>query len=138
MTDERGRPDANACFVCGPDNPEGLQISYRMDGEICRAEFTPGTWHAGYDNQSHGGIIFSVLDDVMANWLFLQGHRAHTAKCEIRYRQPVTLGTVLKLEGHLLKRKGRLAVLKGAARRASDDVLVAESEATFMVVPDAD
>ena len=137
MTEQRGRPDANRCFVCGPENPQGLRIPFRMDGPVCRAEFTPAAWHGGYDDQSHGGILFSVLDDVMANWLFLQGLRAHTAKCEIRFRQPVPLGTPLKLEGRLLKRKGRLAILEGKALRARDDVVVAESEATFMVVPDA-
>ncbi len=136
MTDTRGRPDANRCFVCGPDNVQGLQIPFHMQDEVCRAEFTPAHWHCGYDNQLHGGILYSVLDDVMANWLFLQGQRAHTAKCEIRYRKPVTLGTSLKLEGRLLKRKGRLAVLQGSARRADNGELVAEAEATFMVIPE--
>ena len=130
--------NATMCFACGVDNPIGLKIRFEMDGEVCRAEFTPGTWHAGYDNQSHGGILYSLLDDVMANWLFLRGERAHTAKCEIRYRQPVPLGTALELEGRLVKRKGRLAVLRGEARRRDSGELVAEAEATFMVVPDAD
>jgi hypothetical protein len=31
---------------------------------------------------THGGLIYSALDDVMANWLFLQGARGHTAKCD--------------------------------------------------------
>jgi acyl-coenzyme A thioesterase PaaI-like protein len=137
VTEARGRPDANACFVCGPDNPEGLRVDFRLDGDVCRAAFTPGPWHAGYDNQSHGGILYSLLDDVMANWLFLRGERAHTAKCEIRYRQPVPLGTPLDLEGRLVKRKGRLAVLRGEAHRQDNGELVAEAEATFMVVPDA-
>jgi len=134
MTGQRGRPDANQCFVCGPDNPLGLRLSFRMDGELCRAEFTPGPFHCGYDRLVHGGIIYSALDDVMANWLFLQGIRGHTARCEIRYREPVELGDQLRLEGRLLKRKGRAALLSGTAARAADDVVIAEAEATFMVV----
>lgn len=134
MNESRGRPDANRCFVCGPDNPEGLQIPFRLEGEVCRAAFVPGPNHCGYDSQCHGGILFSVLDDVMANWLFLQGLRAHTAKCEVRFRQPVPVGTPLELEGRLLKRKGKLAVLRGCA--LAGDVTVAEAEATFMIVPD--
>ena len=27
----------------------------------------------GFQDTTHGGIIFSLLDDVMANWLFLKG-----------------------------------------------------------------
>ena len=134
MTEPRGRPDANHCFVCGPDNPLGLRLAFRMDGDVCRAEFTPGPFHCGYENLVHGGIVYSALDDVMANWLFLQGIRGHTARCEIRYREPVELGDVLLLEGRLVRRKGRLVMLTGTATRASDNLVVAETEGTFMVV----
>lgn len=134
MSEPRGRADANQCFVCGPDNPLGLRLTFRMDGETCTASFTPGAFHCGYDNLVHGGIIYSVLDDVMANWLFLQGIRGHTARCEVRYREPVEIGDELRLEGRLIRRKGRLAMLSGTATRAGDDALVAEAEGTFMLV----
>ena len=134
MTDEQHRPEANHCFVCGPSNPQGLRIVFRMDGDVCRASFRPGEHHVGYHRIVHGGIVFSVLDDVMANWLYLQGMDAHTAHCEIRYRQPAMLGDELRLEGRLLKRKGRVAVMQGKAYRVADDVLLAETEARFMIV----
>ena len=134
MNDPRGRPDANQCFVCGPDNPLGLRLPFRMDGEACRSEFSPGPFHCGYDRLVHGGIVYCTLDDVMANWLFLQGIRAHTARCEVRYREPVELGDRLLLEGRLLRRKGRFALLSGTATRASDNTVVAEAEGTFMMV----
>ncbi len=135
MTDLRA--DANQCFVCGPDNPLGLRLRFRMDDEACRAEFTPGAFHCGYERLVHGGIIFSALDDVMANWLFLQGMRGHTARCEIRYREPLEPGDALRLEGRLIRRRGKLAVLSGKAVRESDNTLVAEAEGTFMIVAEA-
>ncbi len=134
LSDVRGRPDADGCFVCGPANPIGLKIAFRLDGDVCRAEFTPQSAHQGYDGVTHGGIVFSVLDDVMANWLFLQGVRAYSAKSEIRYRDPLPVGTPLLLEGRLKKRKGRFVVLKGKAIRAEDGRAVAEAESTFHVV----
>jgi len=134
MSEERSRPDANDCFVCGPDNPYGLRIVYRMAGDECRASFTPGAQYAGYDEMTHGGILFSVLDDVMANWLFLQGARGHTGKCEIRFRQAVPVGTRIELTGRLVKRKGRVAMMTGEARRAADDELVADARASFMII----
>jgi len=134
VSDERGRPDANNCFVCGPTNPVGLRIEFRMDGDVCRASFTPGDNHAGWERMLHGGIMYSALDDVMANWLFLQGARGHTAKCEIRYRQPVPVGTPLDLEGRLVRRKGKLAVLTGSLTRADDSTEVAAAQASFMIV----
>jgi acyl-coenzyme A thioesterase PaaI-like protein len=120
--------------VCGPDNPLGLRLAFHLDGNSCRAEFVPGPFHGGYDDLTHGGILYSVLDDVMANWLFLQGERAHTARCEIRYREPLALGEKILLEGRLVKRKGRLAMMKATATRAADGVLVAEAEGSFLIV----
>jgi len=137
MSSERSRPDANYCFVCGPDNPDGLQIEYRIDGDVCRAEFTPGPHHVGYDDMAHGGLVYSVLDDVMANWLFLQGIRAHTARCEIRYRQPVALGVRLRLEGRLLRRKGPVAMMEGCAIRETDGEVVADAQGSFMIVAES-
>ena len=134
LSDSRGRPDADGCFVCGPENPIGLKITFRLDGDVCRAEFTPQSVHQGYDGVTHGGIVFSVLDDVMANWLFLQGIRAYSARSEIRYRDPLPVGTPLLIEGRLKKKKGRFVVMEGKATRAEDGRAVAEAESTFHVV----
>lgn len=135
MNENRGRPDANNCFVCGPANPMGLRLRFALDSaDVCRAEFTPGPNHAGYDRVTHGGILYSALDDVMANWLFLKGMRAYTARCEIRYRKPCEVGTPLRLEGRLVRRKGNVVLLTGQAFDKADDSLVAETEGSFMIV----
>lgn len=127
------RADAPRCFVCGPDNPIGLGIRFRLDDEFCRGEFTPGDNHCGFDGQTHGGILYSALDDVMANWLFLRGARGHTARCEMRYRQPLPTGTEVHLEARLTKLRGKLAQLEGRAVRADDGSLVAQCNASFMI-----
>ena len=124
---------ANQCFVCGPGNATGLNIRFRLDGAVCRAEFTPGAAHVGYDGVTHGGILFSLLDDVMANVVFLQGERCYTAKAEVRYRQPLPVGTPVRLEGRQQRRKGRLAVLEGRVVRRDDDSVVAEATGSFMI-----
>lgn len=128
-------PDANRCFVCGPANPNGLQLRFHIDAEdVCRTKFTPGPDHGGYAQLTHGGIVYSVLDDVMANWLYLKGMRAHTARCEIRYRQPLAIGTPVLLEGRLLRQKGKVAFMQGLLLKADDSSLVAEAEASFVIV----
>ena len=124
---------SNQCFVCGRANPIGLGVLFSMDGDICRAEFTPGAQHMGYDNVTHGGIVFSLLDDVMANWVWLQGDRCFTARADIRYRAELPVGTPIRLEGRCVKRKGRLAQMEGKLIRVSDDFVVAEATASFMM-----
>ena len=130
------RSDANHCFVCGPGNPIGLKLKFRLEDDICHSEFTPGADHCGYDRVTHGGIVFSALDDVMANWLFLKGFRAFTAKCDIRYRDALPIGTKVRLEGHCIKQKARLTQMKGLMIRNDTNEVVAETEAAFMMIPD--
>jgi acyl-coenzyme A thioesterase PaaI-like protein len=85
---------------------------------------------------THGGIVFSALDDVMANWLFLKGFKAFTAKCDIRYRDALPIGTNVRLEGHCMKQKARLTQMKGLMIRNDTNEVVAETEAAFMMIPD--
>lgn len=125
--------DDNRCFVCGPDNPVGLGLSFRMEDGECLAEFTPGSHHVGWHDIVHGGILFCALDDVMANWLYLQGVHGFTARCEVRYRDPLPTGTAVRLIGTPVKRKGKVVVLKGQAIRTDTARLVAECEASFLV-----
>ncbi len=99
------------------------------------AEFTPDERHAGYGNVTHGGIVFGLLDDVMANWLWLRGIVGFTAKADIRYRAQLPIGVAVRLEGRCLKRKGRLAQMEGRTIRQDSGALVAQATASFMIAP---
>ena len=121
------------CFACGPDNPIGLHIRYSVDDdEVCTAEFTPGENHLSWENTVHGGIIYSALDDVTGNIPYARGLVAHTARCEVRYRQVLRAGETVRLKGWVEKEKGRLMVIRGEARRKEDNKLVAECTASFL------
>ncbi|MFK8030626.1 MAG: PaaI family thioesterase [Gammaproteobacteria bacterium] len=125
--------EATMCFACGPDNPIGLKIQFTVEGDRCTGEFTPGEHHVGYQNTVHGGIIFSCLDDVMANILYKQKRKAHTAKCDVRYRQALEVGHTVILNGWIESERSRLIQLKGEMRLKSDDSLVANCTASFML-----
>ena len=133
MNDTENIEAAPMCFACGADNPIGLQINFELADERCTGQFTANENHVGFENTVHGGIIFSALDDVMANTLYLQNMKAHTARCEIRYRQALEVGQTINLVGWIESKRRRLIVLKGEARLAVDDTLVADCEASFMV-----
>ena len=133
VSEEESIEAATMCFACGPDNPIGLQIPFTVDGDHCTGEFTPTENHVGFADTVHGGIIFSCLDDVMANILYRQNRKAHTAKCEIRYKQALRVGQTVKLTGWIESERRRLVVLKGEIRLKEDDALVASAEASFMI-----
>jgi len=125
--------EANRCFVCGQANPIGLKVRFARKGDVCRAEFTPEPRHVGYDGVTHGGIVFSLLDDVMANWIWLGGEKCFTARADIRYRTPLPVGTRVMLESRLMRRKGRLVLMEGRVSRADTGETVAEATGTFML-----
>jgi len=139
MDDRRG----DGCFVCGADNPIGLKVRFRLEDDVCVGgdavcvgEFTPRSEHAGYTGLAHGGILFTLLDDVMANWLWLQGIRCFTARADIRYREHLPIGTAVRLEGRCTRRKGRLSLMTGRIVRQDTGALIAESTGSFMTPED--
>jgi len=69
----------------------------------------------------------------MANWIYLKGMRAYTAKCEIRYKDSLPIGTAVRLEGHCVKNRGRLIMMRGMMIRNDNGELVAVTEASFML-----
>jgi acyl-coenzyme A thioesterase PaaI-like protein len=127
------RTDANRCFVCGPGNATGLQLQFSLQEDECVSTFTPSQWHCGYDGITHGGIIFSVLDDVMANWLYLKGMKAVTAKCDIRFKTSLPTGEPVSVRSWCTRQRGALAMLSAEMRTLSTNTLISECDASFMI-----
>ena len=124
---------ANHCFVCGPQNPIGLRVSFALENEKCVGEFVPLDNHVGFDGVTHGGIIYSLLDDAMANWFFLRGDKGFTARAEIRYRQPMEIGKKVKIACNLIYRRGRLIRLRSVVFDEVTKETYAEAEGSFML-----
>ena len=124
---------ANRCFVCGPGNASGLNIKFRLEDEVCRAEWQSSEAYMGYEGVIHGGIQFCLLDDVMANLLYLRGFTCVTAKADVRFRNPLGIGEKVELFGRLINRRGPLAIIEGQIQLAKDETLIAESTGHFMV-----
>ena len=75
-----------------------------------------------------------ALDDVMANWLYLRGHRAVTGRCDLRYKTSLPTGTAVNLRSWCIKSRRKVASMAAEMRRADNDQLIAECEANFMIV----
>ena len=78
-TTDRATPHA-ACWVCGPDHPDGLGVAYRPDGDGgVTGEFACSPRFQGYPGLLHGGVTGALLDGAMTNGLLSQGCPAVTA-----------------------------------------------------------
>ncbi len=98
----------NRCFGCGQANATGLQLEFLLaeDGTVvCRAKL-PDRFEgpAGY---LHGGIIATLLDEVMSKSVRTLGVTAMTRRMEIDYLRPAPSGAPLRMEGRVLRSEGR-------------------------------
>ncbi len=127
------------CFGCGQLNEHGLRLELipDPDGYGVSASFVPPRRTEGYTGLVHGGIITTVLDEVMAWSLARHGIWAVTAQLTTRYRRPVVLGEATTATGYLLRDRGRSIEMRGEIRRDADDTLLADATAIFMRVPAA-
>jgi uncharacterized protein (TIGR00369 family) len=120
----------NYCFACGTENPLGLKLKFSCDDEGFHTTFTPPREHQGYKGVLHGGIIATLLDEIMAWALINKGFRVVTVKMEIRFRKPVPTGENLVIRGEMENRQGRFITTKGKITDAKGTIL-ATATGTF-------
>ena len=126
--------DANrCCFSCGPDNPISLKLKFREeDGRYC-SDFVAQEVHQSYDGIVHGGIISTLLDEIMGGYLYAKGYKAVTAKLEVRYRKPTPIGTHLNIQGWIVGNRGSMYDL--ASQITLDDgTVTAEGKAKIALI----
>ena len=121
------------CFGCGRDNPIGLKLDMKLDGDRCVAYFTPKAEHESYGDRMHGGLTSTLLDEVMGDYVFRKaGKPAYTARLEIRFRSAIRIGETVKVEGWPEVHRGRLFIMKGKITHA-DGTPAAEEKAEMML-----
>jgi acyl-coenzyme A thioesterase PaaI-like protein len=124
------------CFGCGQLNVGGLQLQLHMDPETngAYAHFAPDARFQGYDGMIHGGIISTILDEVMAWSLYGIGVWGVTVEMTVRFRKPVAVGQPLVAKGRIERDRRRMYDLVGRIEAVDSGMLLAESTATFMRV----
>ncbi len=132
------QPNSKMCFVCGLENPSGLQLRFYDNGkDEVAADFTVHPNHQGYPDVVHGGIVAAILDEAGGRTVMAGDPMRFfmTAKIEIRYRRPVPVGRPLKAVGRLGKLRDRLATATAEIRSAAGEVL-AEADLVLTMPPD--
>lgn len=131
------QPNSNLCFVCGLQNEHGLQLTFFDNGEDrVWCEYSVPKMFQGYPGLAHGGIAASILDEVCGRVSMISdpNHFMMTLKMELKYRQPVPIGVLLRAEGMLIKQKGRLAQARGELKLPDNSIAV-EVEMLLADVP---
>jgi uncharacterized protein (TIGR00369 family) len=127
---------SRACFVCGTDNPGGLDCAPMREGKKVVVHFTPGDTHRGFSKAVHGGITASLLDEVVGVAAGQRsGGKCATVELTVRYRRPLTVGVAVRAEGWYVRKHGRLVLGAGQIVDGAGTVL-ATARGRFLPLDD--
>jgi len=139
MNDQRieiPKPQGHSCFACGTANPIGLNLQFYRSNESVCADITLGKYHEGWQNMAHGGIISTLLDEIMS-WTIIYFKRIFfvTRRMEIKYVRPVPIGVPLTVRGHLRGEKQERFIGAIAEVFNEKSQLLAKATAEFVELP---
>ena len=107
--------DNHLCFGCSSTNPKGLKMEfYAMDDAIA-SWIVVGEQYCGWHRVVHGGIIATLLDEIMGRGaLYLLKRLAMTKSIALDFLKPVATGKEIRVEGRVRDVAGeRDAVMEG-------------------------
>jgi uncharacterized protein (TIGR00369 family) len=86
----------------------------------------------GWDGIAHGGIVCTILDEVMAWSLAASEAWGVTARMQVDFKRPVQLGAPLRAEGRLIRQRRRLVDTEGVIVDRRDGTVLATATATYL------
>ncbi len=127
--------DDRYCFACGSLNPIGLHMEVSYLEEKAVSKLSLKREFQGWHDIVHGGVVATILDEIMAHAVMHYVGRGVTTSLQITYRDPVPVGQEISAVGYVVERKSRAAVARGEIRRAGNEKVVATGESRFILLP---
>ena len=123
------------CFACGELNDHGLRLVLHVDAEGCWTETTLAPRFQGWESVAHGGIVTTLLDEVMAWSVIGRGTWGVTARLSVAFRKPVPVDRPIRAEGRVIEDRRRTLRTAGRVLDPATGEILAEGEGTFIAVP---
>jgi hypothetical protein len=127
-------PLNSRCFVCGEQNPNGLQVMFETRSNGVHARWVPEYGWESFQGTVHGGIITAVLDEAMSKAIIACGWEAFTVELKVRFHGRVSPGEELRVEGWVVEKRKR-RILAEASLAAPAGRERAHAWAAFLVPP---
>ncbi|MEJ2727715.1 MAG: PaaI family thioesterase [Deltaproteobacteria bacterium] len=122
------------CFGCSPVNAYGLQMTFYANEAAVFSKVTVPEHLCGWNNLVHGGVLGTILDEIMS-WsaIYLLKRVPMTKSMTVDFLKPTYVGNPLKAEGRVLDKKGKHEALLEGRIYNKDDICCASSTGTFAV-----
>ncbi len=131
-------PTYDGCFVCGQNHPRGLRIRFFADpAKRVYARFRPEPTLTGYDDIVHGGLVSTLLDELIGWSVSLHhGRLAYTAELAVRFARPLPAGRDYLAFSAIGAGRGRFWEADGGIRDAEGTVYARGHGKYFLLTPD--
>jgi len=134
--DERFAFEPHNCFACGTLNTGGLHLDLHVDGERCWTDLEIPERFQGWDEIAHGGIVATILDEVMAWSLVDADSWGLTARLTVAFKRPVPLGRPIHVEGWITESRRRVVTTAGRMVDGGSGEVLATAEALYVAATD--
>jgi len=126
----------NYCFVCGQDNPRGLKIavSYEEAELTAVTELTLPKEFQGWTEVIHGGILATLLDELMAHAVWKFAGPGVTLGMEVRFHQPLKPGEPILVRGVLQPANSSRRQAAAEIIRIADGQKIASGKSRFLLL----
>jgi acyl-coenzyme A thioesterase PaaI-like protein len=135
----RELPHTHHCFVCGESNAVGLKLRFTTDGRIVQTRFRLRGAHIGFRGIVHGGILTTVMDEIMVWACAVPTRRfAFCAELTARFLNPIKPDDEIIATGELLtNRKNRIFEAKATLVSPLGQTF-AEATGKYFPIPKSD
>ena len=124
------------CFACGSLNEHGLHLDLHVEDDRCWTRLTLDDRFQGWDQIAHGGIVATILDEVMAWSLAAADNWGVTARLGVTYRKPVPIGRPIIAEGWITSNRRRVLATEARIADAATGEVLATADGTYVAADD--
>jgi acyl-coenzyme A thioesterase PaaI-like protein len=120
------------CFACGTLNEQGIGLEIHVEAGRAWTEIVLPDRFQGWDGIAHGGIVATILDEVMAWSLAGEDDWGLTARMQLEYRKPVPLDRPIRADGWITAKRRRINETEATVVDAGDGTLLARATGVYI------
>ncbi|MEO8468773.1 MAG: PaaI family thioesterase [Chloroflexota bacterium] len=135
MAGRRFTFEPHRCFACGELNEHGLHLVLHTDATGCWSELALDPAFQGWEGVVHGGILSTILDEVMGWAVIGRDTWGVTARMTVDFKRPVNVGQAIRAEGVVIDVSRRLLRTEGRILDATSGVVLVSSTGTYIAAP---
>jgi acyl-coenzyme A thioesterase PaaI-like protein len=129
--------DPHHCFACGTLNASGMGLVLHVEPGRCWTELAVERRFEGWDGIAHGGIIATILDEVMAWALVGEDNWGLTARMNLEFKRPIEVGIPIRAEGWITRSRRRIVDTAGRILDPATGVELATATGVYVAADEA-